>query len=406
VTNLDPDGYTSGVKTTYLPTPTFEGYDFSGWYNNAALTGDSFTSLSKETTGDQVLYGKTTPHVYRVTFDLKGGTFPDATATTQDVEHGATASEPTAPGKDDAIVGVSTIGPIPDHDFIFRGWCTDPELTTDFDFNTSITGNLTLYAKWGLPVTEAGTNNLLGTAYGNTTLGDQGDTVWVANSWWQILDDDMDDNDTNVLQALALKVDALTSDEATGAGGTGAYHTSFRDEYAAIPYYFNSDGSNGYDVSVGPGTTMLKEAFDHYYTSTLATSYVDHVQAVNLHNPTLAEYNAADNLTWLYNGGGAGWNNSFMDDHFATELDDVTGTPQAFALSYGDIHGHMGMPVSSTDKISDLLNFSSSLTNQFWLRSVAVNYYGAGAVKAGDISFRNPVYYTQPIRPALALLIN
>lgn len=64
----------------------------------------------------------------------------------QNVEHGAIVSEPTAPEKDDKIDGVSTTGPIPEHDFIFRGWYIDPELTTAFDFNTPITGNITLYA--------------------------------------------------------------------------------------------------------------------------------------------------------------------------------------------------------------------------------------------------------------------
>ena len=403
VTDLDPDGYTSGVKTIYLPRPTFEGYDFSGWYNNATFTGDAFTSFSKETTGHQVFYGKTVPHVYQVTFDLKGGAFPDATSTIQDVEHGAIVSEPTAPEKDDEIVGVSTTGPIPEHDFIFRGWYIDPELTTAFDFNTPITGNITLYAKWGLPVTEAGTNNDLGTKYGNNTLGDQGDTVWVANSWWQIIDDDMDNNVTNGLQALVLKMEALTSDEATGDSGMATYISHFKDDTTNPDNYFNSDGTNSYELAVGTG---LRGAIDHYYMSTVAANYTDHVQAVNLHNPTLAEYNAANNLTWGYNGGGASWLNSYMDDHFATELE-VTGTKQAFALSYGDIHVHMGMPVSSTDKISDLLNFSSSSDNQFWLRSVAVNYIGVGVVKAGDISYRNSVYSgTQPVRPALALLIN
>lgn len=39
--------------------------------------------------------------------------------------------------------------PIPSDDgYIFAGWYTDSDLTTRFDFNTSVDSNITLYAKW------------------------------------------------------------------------------------------------------------------------------------------------------------------------------------------------------------------------------------------------------------------
>lgn len=45
--------------------------------------------------------------------------------------------------------GEKVIMPTPSaEDYIFAGWYTDPGLTTEFDFNTSVTSDITLYAKW------------------------------------------------------------------------------------------------------------------------------------------------------------------------------------------------------------------------------------------------------------------
>ena len=66
---------------------------------------------------------------YTVTFSTDGG----STVTSQSIESGKTATEPTAPTKDG---------------FTFGGWYTDSDFTTAFSFSTEITANITLYAKW------------------------------------------------------------------------------------------------------------------------------------------------------------------------------------------------------------------------------------------------------------------
>ena len=67
---------------------------------------------------------------YTITFNANGhGTAPAA----QSVIAEGTASEPTAP---------EATG------YTFVGWCTDSECTKVFDFDTPITGNITLTAKW------------------------------------------------------------------------------------------------------------------------------------------------------------------------------------------------------------------------------------------------------------------
>ena len=67
---------------------------------------------------------------YKVTFNTNGG----SEVTAVQVESGAKATEPTAPTKEY---------------YDFMGWYTDEALTKAFDFTTTtITENITLYAKW------------------------------------------------------------------------------------------------------------------------------------------------------------------------------------------------------------------------------------------------------------------
>ena len=64
-----------------------------------------------------------------VTFNSNGG----STVQSQSVTSGAKATEPTAPTKEG---------------FTFVGWYSDGDLETEFNFDTAITADTTLYAKW------------------------------------------------------------------------------------------------------------------------------------------------------------------------------------------------------------------------------------------------------------------
>ncbi len=70
---------------------------------------------------------------YTVTFSTDGGTGIDA----QTVQAGQTVTRPADPTK---VAGDTT--------YEFVGWYTDEALSTLFDFNTAVTADLTLYAKW------------------------------------------------------------------------------------------------------------------------------------------------------------------------------------------------------------------------------------------------------------------
>ena len=124
-----------------------------GWYNDSALT-DEF-DFSSPITEDTTLYAKWQQVVYRytVTFNSNGG----SNVITQTVNGGGLAIIPNNPTKDG---------------YTFAGWYKDSALTSEFNFNTPITANTTLYAKWqknadeGSESTISCNSNVAGTSIG------------------------------------------------------------------------------------------------------------------------------------------------------------------------------------------------------------------------------------------------
>ncbi|WP_264990082.1 InlB B-repeat-containing protein [Lysinibacillus piscis] len=118
-----------GNKATEpTPAPTKAGHTFGGWYttNGHAIPFDFNTTI----TGNTTIYAKWTPVEYTVSFEVDGG----SAVSSQTVAHGNKTTEPTpAPTK----VGHT-----------FGGWYTTNGHAIPFDFNTTITGNTTIYAKW------------------------------------------------------------------------------------------------------------------------------------------------------------------------------------------------------------------------------------------------------------------
>ena len=122
-----PVAYNQPVSS---PTdPSTEGYTFAGWYKDSAF--NTPYDFSSPVTSDITLYAKWTINRYTVTFNANGhGTAPAE----QKVDYGSKATEPMAPTASIA--------------YDFGGWYTDQACTQSFSFNTPITSNITLYAKW------------------------------------------------------------------------------------------------------------------------------------------------------------------------------------------------------------------------------------------------------------------
>ena len=106
-------------KTAEKPAdPTKTGYTFLGWYN-----GETEFDFDTVITADVALTSKWEINRYTVSFE--GADVDDVT-----VEHGATAAKPADPTKDG---------------YNFLGWFVGE---TEFDFDTAITADVTVTAKW------------------------------------------------------------------------------------------------------------------------------------------------------------------------------------------------------------------------------------------------------------------
>jgi uncharacterized repeat protein (TIGR02543 family) len=136
----------SSCDLLYINNQYKEGYIFDGWYLDRMLTIELFGFDSDggpyyyyydsnnipqpvRVAGGKTIYAKWI-EVHTVSYDTQGIGIAPAS---QIVDVGTNASIPTKP---------SAIG------WLFDGWYVDPECTMPFDFNTAITEDITLYAKW------------------------------------------------------------------------------------------------------------------------------------------------------------------------------------------------------------------------------------------------------------------
>lgn len=107
--------------------PAREGHTFEGWYLDEEFTSEfNFdTPIEHDTT----VYAKWTAEKRTITFESNGGADIEA----QTVDYGTKATKPTNPEKSGST---------------FDGWYFDEELTQEYDFDTPVTADIVLYAKW------------------------------------------------------------------------------------------------------------------------------------------------------------------------------------------------------------------------------------------------------------------
>ncbi|WEV53007.1 InlB B-repeat-containing protein [Bifidobacterium sp. ESL0704] len=109
--------------------PTKDGYKFDGWFENGSETAFDFT---KPIIKNVSLQAKWT-EIHTVTFDANGGKLADGTnKKTVKVEDGQTTTKPADPTKSG---------------YAFDGWF-EQGADTAFDFDTPITADVSLQAKW------------------------------------------------------------------------------------------------------------------------------------------------------------------------------------------------------------------------------------------------------------------
>lgn len=104
-----------------------DGYTFIGWYTDD--TYDTEFDFTQPITGNTTVYAKWTAKDYEVSFITEHGKTP----TSQNVPYNKTATNP---------------GELTAEGYTFDDWYTDDTYSTKFDFNTPITGDTKVYAKW------------------------------------------------------------------------------------------------------------------------------------------------------------------------------------------------------------------------------------------------------------------
>ena len=117
-----------GINFTEPAAPSKENHTFAGWYN-----GDEKFDFDADTTNAPnvlELVAKWDINQYTVQFVSDYGSFAD-----QPIEHGKTI-------KTDELTIPKVDG------YTFGGWYADEAHKTKFDFNTPITGDTKVYAKW------------------------------------------------------------------------------------------------------------------------------------------------------------------------------------------------------------------------------------------------------------------
>ena len=122
-----PQTVAAGSKLGKFPTVTRSGYTLVGWYTDRNF----YTPFSANSAiyGNITLYAKWEVSGYTVSFETNGGSY--------------VSSKTVVPGR--------TIGTLPTptrSGYVFDGWYTDRNFYYEFNPNSPINGDMTLYAKW------------------------------------------------------------------------------------------------------------------------------------------------------------------------------------------------------------------------------------------------------------------
>lgn len=133
-----PSSYTYGVSLS-VPQITKKGHTFGGWFNNAALTGTSYSTIQAGTHGALTLYPKFTANTYHIAYNANGA-------------DGSTDTQTAVYGKNLSIASCS----FTKTGYSFTGWNTKADGSGTAFRSGDVTRNLsdknhdtvTLYAQW------------------------------------------------------------------------------------------------------------------------------------------------------------------------------------------------------------------------------------------------------------------
>ena len=119
---------TDGNKATVAAAPSRAGYQFAGWQDK---DGNQYAAGDAVTVNHDITLTAQWNKLVTVSFDLCG--HGGANISSQTFVSGNKASEPTAPKEDG---------------WVFGGWYTEKGCKYRFSFDSAVTSDITLYAKW------------------------------------------------------------------------------------------------------------------------------------------------------------------------------------------------------------------------------------------------------------------
>ena len=119
---------TDGNKATVAADPSRAGYQFAGWQDK---DGNQYAAGDPVTVDRDITLTAQWNKLVTVSFDLCG--HGGANISSQTFVSGNKASEPTAPKEDG---------------WVFGGWYTEKGCKYRFSFDSAVTSDITLYAKW------------------------------------------------------------------------------------------------------------------------------------------------------------------------------------------------------------------------------------------------------------------
>lgn len=223
--------------------PTRDGFEFEGWYDGSTKVGFPY-EVTKDVTLKAHWKEVKKPEVkkFTVTFNSKGGSSVD----TQTIVEGKTATKPTAPTR---------------KGYTFKGWYTDDGVFVNrFNFDTEITENTNLYAKWEEDKPAVPTKEDLYISDieydGNYVTGKvtaKGEAVKNAT--------------------VTLKIDGSKTgynDETDSNGRFKVYLGKYYDDYRYYDDYYYRDGDRYYD-----GYRVYKDSDgDYYYIKNGKRNYI------------------------------------------------------------------------------------------------------------------------------------
>lgn len=126
-TSVPPQKVTFLNQVKKPDDPTKDKYAFTGWYTDAECT--ELYNFAAEVSSAMTLYAGWSQETATVGFNPLNGT----ATIFKDVKIGEKVEKPADPKR---------------KNYVFIDWCTDQEATMPYDFDSAVTGDMTLYAGW------------------------------------------------------------------------------------------------------------------------------------------------------------------------------------------------------------------------------------------------------------------